>query len=89
MDNEPNFIIRDLDVLKVLNNDFKSLINEKFKSFIEVLQENKSDILFLGESYYQKNREKEENFWIHADIDSDVNFYINKKGLIYEVQDEN
>ena len=89
MDNEPNYDIRALDVLDNLNSDFKSLINEKFKSFIEVLQENKSDILFLGESYYQKTREKEENFWIHADIDSDVNFYINKKGLIYEVQDEN
>ena len=89
MDNEPNFIIRDLDVLKDLNSDFKKLINEKFTDFIGVLQENKSDILFFGESYYQKTREKEENFWIHADIDSDVNFYINKKGLIYEVQDEN
>ena len=89
MDNEPNYDIRDLDVLDNLNSDFKSLINEKFKSFIEVLQENKSDILFLGESYYQSTREKSENFWIHTDIDSDVNFYINKKGLIYEVQDEN
>ena len=89
MDNEPNFIIRDLDVLKDLNSDFKKLINEKFTDFIGVLQENKSDILFLGESYYQKTREKSENFWIHLDIDSDVGFYINKKGLIYEVQDEN
>ena len=89
MDNEPNFIIRDLDVLKNLNSDFKKLINEKFTDFIGVLQENKSDILFFGESYYQKTREKSENFWIHLDIDSDVGFYINKKGLIYEVQDEN
>ena len=89
MDNEPNFIIRDLDVLKDLNSDFKKLINEKFIDFIGVLQENKSDILFFGESYYQKTREKSENFWIHLDIDSDVGFYINKKGLIYEVQDEN
>ena len=89
MDNEPNFIIRDLDVLKDLNSDFKKLINEKFTDFIGVLQENKSDILFFGESYYQKTREKSENFWIHLDIDSDVGFYINKKGLIYEVRDEN
>lgn len=89
MDNEPNFIIRDLNVLKDLNSDFKKLINEKFTDFIGVLQENKSDILFFGESYYQKTREKSENFWIHLDIDSDVGFYINKKGLIYEVQDEN
>lgn len=89
MDNEPNFDIRDLEVLEKLNKDFKNVINEKFKDFFEVLQENKSDILFLGESYYQKTREKSENFWIHLDIDSDIDFYINKKGLIYEVQDEN
>ena len=61
MDNEPNYDIRALDVLDNLNSDFKSLINEKFKSFIEVLQENKSDILFLGEillSKYQREIRK-------------------------------
>ena len=89
MDNEPNYDIRDLDVLDNLNSDFKSLINEKFKSFIEILQENKSDILFLGKSYYQQTRKKAEDFWIHANIDSNLDFHINKKGLIYEVQDEN
>lgn len=89
MDNEPNFDIRNLDTLYNLNNDFQSLINKKFENFLQVLQENKSDILFFGESFYQKNREKSENFWIHLDIESDISFYINKKGLIYEVQDEN
>ena len=89
MDNEPNYDIRNLDVLNNLNKDFKNLINEKFKSFIEILQENKSDILFLGKSYYQQTRKKAEDFWIHANIDSNLDFHINKKGLIYEVQDEN
>ncbi len=89
MDNEPNFPIRELDTLEKLNNDFKKLINEYLSDFIAILQENKSDILFFGESYYQKTRIKEENFWVNLDIASDVSFYINKKGLIYEVQDEN
>ena len=89
MDNEPNFTIRNLDTLEKLNNDFQKLINKKLDEFIKVLQENKSDILFLAESYYQDKRIKEENFWVNLDIESDVAFYINKKGLIYEVQDEN
>ena len=89
MDNEPNFSIRDLNTLKKLNNDFQNLINKKLRDFIKILQEYKSDILFLGENYYQNNRIKEENFWVNLDIVSDVSFYISKKGLIYEVQDEN
>ena len=89
MDNEPNFTIRNLDTLEKLNNDFQKLINKKLDEFIRIVQENKSDILFLAESYYQDKRIKEENFWVNLDIESDVAFYINKKGLIYEVQDEN
>ena len=89
MDNEPNFNIRNLDTLKSLNKDFQKLINQKLTDFLKILQENKSDILFIAESYYQKTRTKEENFWVNLDVTSDISFYINKKGLIYEVQDEN
>ena len=89
MDNEPNFDIRNLDTLASLNKDIQALINQKLTDFLEVLQENKSDILFIAESYYQKTRIKEENFWVNLPITSDISFYINKKGLIYEVQDEN
>ena len=89
MNNEPNFDIRDLDELDTLNNDFKEILNNDFKDFIEILQENKSDILFLSNKYYQENRIKEENFWHNLDINTNISFAINKKGLIYEVQDEN
>lgn len=89
MDNEPNFDIRSLDNLKMLNNDFSQLLNNNLIDFFKTLQENNSDILFLAEMYYQKNRVKEENFWLNLDIDSNIDFYINKKGLIYEVQNEN
>lgn len=89
MDNEPNFNIRNLDTLSSLNNDFQKLISQKLTDFIKVLQENKSDILFIGESYYQKTRIKEENFWVNLPVTSEIQFHINKKGLIYEVQDEN
>ena len=89
MDNEPNFDIRNLEVLAKINEDFKKLLNEKLKDFISILQEYKSDILFLSEKYYQQTRIKEEFFWVNLDINSDISFAINKKGLIYEVQNEN
>ena len=89
MDNEPNFEIRSLSVLDSINKDFQKIINEKLTDFISVLQKNKSDILFFAEKYYQKTRIKEEYFWVNLDINSNVSFDINKKGLIYEVQDEN
>lgn len=89
MDNEPNFTIRDLKTLSKINNDFQEIINEKISNFIKKLQNYQSDILFFAESYYQKTRIKEENFWLNLDIESNISFNINKKGLIYEVQDEN
>lgn len=89
MDNEPNFDVRNLDTLNKLNDEFQKIINKNFTNFVKTIQKNKCDILFLAESYYQKKRIKEENFWVNLDIESNVNFYINKKGLIYEVQDEN
>ncbi len=88
MDNESNFDIRNLDVLDNLNKDFTKIINADFLEFIQILQENESDILFLSNKYYQENRIKEENFWHNLDIKTDIKFNINKKGLIYEVQDE-
>lgn len=89
MDNEPNFEIRKLDVLASINEDFQIIINEKLKDFISILQEYRSDILFMSEKYYQQTRIKEKYFWVNLDINSDITFAINKKGLIYEVQDEN
>ena len=89
MDNEPNYDIRNLKVLDNLNEDFQKVVNKKISEFLETIQEYKSDILFLAEAYYQKNRIKEENFWVNLDIESNIDFYINKKGLIYEVHDEN
>ena len=88
MDNEPNFDIRDEDTLAMLNDDFKKIMNNKLQNFLQKIQDNNSDILFLAESYYHKTREKSENFWHNLKIESNIDFAISKKGLIYEVHDE-
>lgn len=89
MDNEPNFDIRDLQTLNKLDNDFKIIINEKLTNFLIKIQKNKSDILGLSQKYYQQTRIKEENYWLNLIIENNTDFDINKKGLIYEVKDEN
>lgn len=88
MDNEPNYSIRNLDVLEKINNDFTDLLNEHLEDFIKILQDNKSDILSLAEKYYHQTRIKNSEFWIGLKVSSNISFYINKKGLIYEVQNE-
>lgn len=86
LDNDPKFNIRDIDNLEKLDNDFSKLLNNKLQEFIKVIQESNSDILGLTEKHYKKTRKKDKDYWQKLDIKSDINFYINKKGLIYEVE---
>lgn len=88
MDNEANINIRNLDELTKINKDFTTILNDKISAFIKNIQDKKSDILGLGEKYYQKERKKNKMLWLYLNINSKIEFSINKKGLIYEVQDE-
>ncbi len=88
LDNEANFNIKDEETLSYLDNEFSQELNTKFTSFLKTLQEKESDILGLTKKYYNKTRIKDENYWKHLDINSSINYYINKKGLIYEVDYE-
>ena len=84
IDNDPDFDIRNNDVLDKINNDFRKLINDKIYEFIKKMQNNNSDLLGLSLGYYKDKRIKDENYWKYLDIDVDVKFNLNKKGLIYE-----
>lgn len=88
MDNDTEFNIRSLKELDKINEDFSQILNEDFKNFLKHLQDNKSDILGISESYYKKSRKKNKELWKNADIKTDIKFLINKKGLIYGVLDE-
>lgn len=86
LDNDPKFNIRNKDNLEKLDNNFSRLLNDKLQEFMKVIQESDSDILGLSEKYYKKTRKKDKDYWQKLDIKSNINFYINKKGLIYEVE---
>ena len=84
IDNDPDLDIRNNDVLDKINSDFSKLINDKIYEFIKKMQNNNSDLLGLSLGYYKDKRIKVENYWKYLDIDADVKFNLNKKGLIYE-----
>lgn len=84
IDNEPNFNIRDSSIIKTINNDFTNLLREKTSNFIKNIQDLDTDILGLNDLYYKKTRYKNKDYFKYIKIDSQINFKINKKGLIYE-----
>lgn len=86
LDNDPEFNIKKKDNVNKINKDFSKLINDNLVKFIKKIQENDSDILGLTEKYYKKTRIKNKDYWLNLDTKSDIDFYINKKGLIYKVE---
>lgn len=88
LDNDPKINIRNINNLTKLDNDFTNILNEKIKSFLKTIQEKDSDLLGLTRGYYQKTRTQDKNYWKKLDINANIDFYINKKGLIYEVEKE-
>jgi spore germination protein KC len=88
MQNESNFDIRDLETLKMLNDDFEYLIMNNILSFLEKIQQLNSDILGIDNMVYLNSRKKIDNYWLNLDFEINITFEINKKGLIYEVSNE-
>lgn len=74
--------------LKIINNKFKVLLNSKLKEFIIKLQSNNSDILGLTNKYYKKTKIEDKDLWKHLDIKVDIDLTVNRKGLIFGVNNE-
>lgn len=87
IENNPKFNLKNTNAYKKLNKDFETVIKKDLKKFINILQENNSDILGLEESYYKKTRKDNKDLWTTADIEVSVNLKINTKGFIFEVKE--
>lgn len=86
IENNANLDLTKDAAYRELNNEFSKLIKKDITLFIELLQENKSDILGLQEIYYKKTRKDNQDLWEHADIEVNVNLKVNTKGFIFEVK---
>ena len=88
LENNANFNLKDTSSYEKLNKDFSNLIAKDIKKFIQILQENESDILGLQEIYYKKTRKENKELWQNSEIEVKVDLKINTKGFIFEVKNE-
>ncbi|MDE6284917.1 MAG: Ger(x)C family spore germination protein [Bacilli bacterium] len=89
MSNGPNFNIKSDEVLTKINDRFSELLNQRIETFIKTIQKKNTDILSLANSYYVNTRDKNDNLWQHAEVKSDAKVVINKKGLVYNIYENN
>ena len=84
MINNPNFNIKDEKIINALNKDFSEYINKQMTNFIKKLQIDNTDILNFEDRYYRKTRKDFSN-WQNKEIDCNLSVTINKKGLVYNI----
>lgn len=89
LDNASEIDIKNTNNLEKINAKFTKSINEEFTNFFKIVQKSNADILGLSRQNYIKTRHKNNSFWHHLNVSCNIKFTINKKGLIYEVKDEN
>lgn len=89
IDSVCNYNFKDPEVYKELNKKYAQFFEENITNFIDTTIKLDSDALGVGRTYYIKSRKKDENIFKTAKYDVDVTLNINKKGLIFEVEDDN
>lgn len=86
--NEDNcgYNLREVDTYQTLEKEFTKIIEQEMNDVIEKLKETESNVLNIGKSYYNKYRDKNYFLWTNQKFQYDINLKINKKGLIFEVE---
>jgi len=74
---------------KKLSNKFENIINNKTEDFVNKIKINNADILGINNKYYLKYREKNKTYFKNANFKIKTNINVNKKGLIFEVKNDN
>ena len=83
-ENVPNLNLKDEDVYKKLIKEFKKLLLENLNNTLNLLKKENLDILGLQDLYYKKTK-KVVDVYRDINITFDIDMRINKKGLIFEV----
>ena len=71
-----------------LEKEFTKTIEKEMEDVLKILQGVQSNALSIGKKYYNNTRKKEFLRWTAQEIKFDLDLKINKKGLIFEVNDE-
>ena len=83
-----NYNFKDTDIYEKLNKEYAKVIEKDIYKFINKTLELDSDILGIRRTYYIKNRIKNNDIRKMLDYKVNVDLKINKKGLIFEVEND-
>ena len=83
-----NYNFKDTETYEELNEKAAKVIKKDIYNFIDTTLKLDSDILGIRRTYYIKNRVKNNDVWKMLDYKVDVNLKTNKKGLIFEVEND-
>lgn len=86
--NTKDINLRKQDVYNKLNDEFAKIAQKKYEKLLHKLQNLKVDPLGISQKYYQKTKNKDNNYFWDHELDIKASMKINKNGLIYEVEDE-
>lgn len=89
IDTTCNYNFKDPKVYKEINKKYAKYFENKIAEFTNTSKELNSDILGISQSYYLKTRKKDKNVFENAKYEIDVTLKLNKKGLIFEVENDN
>ncbi|MBE6147968.1 MAG: Ger(x)C family spore germination protein [Firmicutes bacterium] len=87
-ENLPNFDLRKEKTYIDLGKDFSTKLTNDIQKLIDYLVQENLDVIGLENRYYKKYRKSNKNILQNCDIRVDAKVTINKKGLIYEVQND-
>ena len=87
VENNCNINLENIEEYKNISNVFKSIINEHYDEFFNYIKINNSDIVGINKMYLNKYRKKDSNYLKNVNIIFKTNIELNKKGLIFEVNE--
>ena len=88
VENLPEFDLRKDETYIKLSNDFSKQVTKDLEKFISLLIKQNTDVLGLENMYYKKYRKTKDDILQACNIKVKAEVKINKKGLIYEVENE-
>ena len=83
--NDCDLDLRNTEVYKKLNTDFNNILENRINEVINILKKYKSNAIPIGKNYYNHYRILNDN-WINYPTYYDIDFKINKKGLIFLIE---
>ena len=84
VNNETNLNIKNKKDLKKANKEVGKYINKLILNYIQICQKYNSDSLGIENTHYIKARKKENFYWQHLKVKSNIKVIINKKGLVFK-----